>query len=336
MEDNSNKGLSGLINIGNSCYINAAIQCLSNIPILTKYFITGEYEEDINVNNRESKMCSEYYRLLMGLWEDECLVKPISFKNTLGILEPTFKNSLQHDTQEFLSIFLNLLHKGLSYEVNITYKGVAKNELDNMFILSIKTWKENFKNQYSKILELFYGQFHSNISCNLCGNISHTFDPFCILPLPITNTCETIYDCMDEFNKNEILDDNNQWKCEKCNKLSNANKKISLWKMPDILIIVLKRFNYIFSTSSKINKSIKFPLYNLNLEKYVDGYDKYKAKYDVVGIINHGGDVGRGHYYSYCKNINNYWYEYNDTSVNKLKVLKMNSAYVIFYKKNNN
>jgi ubiquitin carboxyl-terminal hydrolase 8 len=326
-------GLSGLVNIGNTCYMNAAIQCLSNTTMLTEYFLTKEYLKDIVRTKKEASMCIEYYKLLNGLWEENCVIKPLSFKKVLGELELKFNNFFQHDSQEVLSLLINILHISLSYEVDIKYEGNSKNELDNMQIKSIKTWSKHFKKQYSKILEIFYGQFQSKLICEKCNKYSNNFDPFCLIALPINNNMNNIYQCFDEFTSIEKLDNQNKWKCKYCKEHCNAIKQISIWKIPNILIIVLKRFNH--ETGEKINLDINFPIDNLNLSKYINGYDKYDAKYEAYGIINHVGNIGYGHYYAYCKNIDGEWYNYDDSHISKLKNIITENAYVLFYKKKN-
>lgn len=322
-------GLSGLSNLGNTCYLNTASQCLSNTLELTDYILSGQSDTDINTTKKEIKMYREYKRLLNALWEENCVIKPISFKTVLGEFDSKFNNNNQHDSQEVLSTLIDLLHTSLSYEVNMTYRGAIKNDLDRMEVESLKTWGVHFKRQYSKILEIFYGQYHSRLICTNCNKSSNNFDPFCLTSVPITSQCRTIYDCLDEFSGLEELDSNNQWKCEHCNKLSNAQKVITFWKLPKILIIVLKRFNY----SSKIGNKIEFPLDNLDMEKYVDGYHKYESKYEAFGIINHVGNLHFGHYYAYCKNANGNWYKYDDENVKLLSTVDIDNAYVIFYRK---
>ena len=89
-----------------------------------------------------------------------------------------------------------------------------------------------------------------------------------------------------------------------------------------------------FSSRRKITSHIDIPIENLDLSSYLRGYNK-KANYRLVGISNHSGGVGGGHYYSYCRAENGNWYEFNDTNVSKIdesRIITPN-AYVLFYKK---
>lgn len=111
----------------------------------------------------------------------------------------------------------------------------------------------------------------------------------------------------------------------------DAKKKILFWSFPDLLIVDLKRFT---NTVRKNQVLVDFPLENLDLSKYVIGYNKTKYIYDLYGICNHNGSVFGGHYTAYIKNPNGKWYHFNDTSVSELKgKVKTNKAYCFFYRK---
>ena len=146
----------------------------------------------------------------------------------------------------------------------------------------------------------------------------------------------------DEFSKEEKLDKDNLWKCPKCNKNSQASKKIELYNMPKVLIIHLKRFN----NNKKINTFIDFPLTNLDISKYINKKrntnDTHGLKYDLFGVINHYGSMDYGHYTSFCKNMHdNKWYEYNDRIVNEIQpgkeyeTIVNPNAYILFYREQN-
>ena len=330
-----NKGLTGLVNLGNTCFMNSAIQCLSNTLLLTDFFLTGKFKNSINRTKVESKMVIDWNNLLNGIWDENCTVSPNTF---LKIFRTLVKNKefigfKQNDVQEFLVFFIDTLHEGLSKEVNISISGKVVNETDKMALEAMKTWKQHFKSSYSKIIELFYGQLVSTIECNDNSNISRTYDPICFfsIEIPLNINDPNIYDCFDLFTGSEEMTGDNRWKCDKTDELKDATKTIKIWSSPKILIVCFKRFHNMI----KINKLINFPLENLDLRKYCIGYNRKSAIYDLYGVSNHSGGTMGGHYYAYCKNQNGNWYRYNDSSVEKIDISNIVTpeAYCLFYKK---
>jgi ubiquitin carboxyl-terminal hydrolase 8 len=330
----NNKGLSGLLNIGNTCWLNSATQLLSNALPLTTYFLENKYKEDINISNKEFKFLREWIKLLQGMWSENCTIKPISYHRTFynfyngGLYD-------QEDSEEGLSKILDLLHESVSYEVDIKYNGKPKNKTDRLMIESIKSWQKSFKKTYSKIVELFYGQYLSEIKCLNCGYCSYTFDPFSIIQLAINHKDDNLDDCLNNFVKIEKLDDDCNWKCDKCNICNKSEKKLLLWKSPKVLIIQLKRFD--FTRDRKIKNNIDFPLENLDINKYIGGYNKSESIYNLCGIIEHMGNTNEGHYISHNLNSNGNWYTYNDENVYEISKSDVTNrqAYILAYIKKN-
>ena len=104
------------------------------------------------------------------------------------------------------------------------------------------------------------------------------------------------------------------------------------WSLPNILIITLKRFS---NNLQKYEKNIDFPLENLDMSKFILGYEKNQYKYDLFGICNHMGGTQGGHYTAFVKNANNSWYNFNDTNVSKINKVNLKTpfAYCFFYRK---
>ena len=331
----SNKGLSGLMNLGNSCYMNSAIQCLSNTVELTNYFLSTAYIED-NTNN--SLLIKEWKRLLDGIWDSNCTISPNSFHKTVRVLSIkqgliNFAGFGQNDVQEFLVFMIDNMHEDLSKEVIIKISGKVINDIDKMALDAMKMWKTFFKDSYSILVELFYGQLVSTIEYD--GKVSsRMYDPCCFFTLPIPDDINNmnIYDCFNLYTSSEILDGDNMIKCEKTNKYKIAKKTIKIWNFPKILIVSFKRFT---NNQNKKDNLISFPINNLDLSKYCVGYDKYASIFELYGICNHGGILNGGHYYSYCKNNNGKWYNYNDNSVREIpeSSLITDNAYCLFYRK---
>ena len=139
-------------------------------------------------------------------------------------------------------------------------------------------------------------------------------------------------DCLDEYCDYELLSGENQWFNEKRNKKMDAKKNIVFWSLPEIFIVTFKRFK---NTLKKNQVLIDFPLTELDLSKYVKGYNKETYIYDLYGIINHSGNLLGGHYWSFIQNANGNWYTFNDTMVQNMNTDKLISpnAYCLFYKK---
>ena len=127
-------------------------------------------------------------------------------------------------------------------------------------------------------------------------------------------------------------------KCEICGVKNRGIKRLLLWSSPKILIIHLKRF----TNDKKIIKNINYPLYDLDISKYIhnDSPYKNKSKYDLFAVNIHLGRREFGHYVSLVKNrINSKWYLFNDerkpSLVLKKEDIQNNNAYLLFYHRQN-
>ena len=194
LDKNDNKhGLVGLGNIGNTCYMNTSLQCLSNCNILTNYFLEDTYKNFININNpigSQGKLVEAYAELIKHIWYGQKdSIEPYNFKETIGNIRTMFRGYQQQDTQEFLSFLLDGLHEDLNKVLNKPYVCPEDDLTFENYIEEYKYYNRLFlaRNQ-SLIVDLFYGMFKSTLFCpNVnCKNISNTFDPYAIISLPLT------------------------------------------------------------------------------------------------------------------------------------------------------
>jgi ubiquitin C-terminal hydrolase len=334
-----NKGLTGLANLGNTCYINSCMQILSNCYELNE--LLDNSENQLNKCD-DSIFLIEWKKLKDLIWSKNCIISPNRFINVIQELaikknRELFTGYTQNDLPEFLIFIIDCFHNSLKKEVEMSIQGKSENNLDELarkcYLMYINTYNKN----YSNIISLFFGMHVSKIESEKNLSIlSITPEPFCLLNLPIPQdkiNC-SIYDCFDLYTIKEYLSDDNAWYNEKTQQKENIYKSLNFWSLPNILIIDFKRFN---NNNKKINTIIETPLTDLNLSKYIIGYDKDKYKYELVGICNHSGGCYGGHYTSFVKNANKKWYHYNDTSVTEIeeKTLISNKGYCYFYKKQN-
>ena len=117
----------------------------------------------------------------------------------------------------------------------------------------------------------------------------------------------------------------------------NASRQFTMIKVPKYLIIVLKRFSSELRLS-KLNNIITFPINDLDLSEYCIGYEKYGSKLNLKAVILHSGSLSGGHYYSYCKHVDNNWYEYNDSSCERIDIeasknILFRNGYILIYEK---
>jgi ubiquitin carboxyl-terminal hydrolase 2/21 len=339
-EKYKDKGLSGLTNLGNTCFLNSTMQVLSHTYELNMFLEMNTYKKKLN-NKYDSALLLEWDELRNLLWNENCIVSPFKFVKTVQKLarlkgQDMFTGFNQNDLPEFLIFIIDCFHNALSREVNMTINGKIENEKDEIAVKCFERIKQMYENEYSEIWKIFYGIHVSLLENASTGKkISITPEPFFIinLPIPLNNKCPSLIDCFDLYVEYELMDGDNSIQIEGSNEKVSAKKSISFWSLPQILVIDIKRFN---TTMKKNQVMIDFPLENLDLSKYIIGYDKSSYIYDLYGVCNHSGSLLGGHYTAFVKNMNDKWYHYNDTTVSEVKIaeqIKTPKAYCFFYRK---
>jgi ubiquitin carboxyl-terminal hydrolase 4/11/15 len=174
------------------------------------------------------------------------------------------------------------------------------------------------------------------------SHMSHLFNTYETYTAPLGPDPQgqfSLRQCLQEFAKEEQLGPSEAWYCPKCKKHQQAMKKMSIWKLPKVLVVHLKRFE---SRSNKIDVPVDFPIKDLSLDDWVaeealkEGEEQDKT-YDLFGIVNHVGQLYWGHYTAYAKNFaNNRWYHFNDSFTEEVrdvrKTIQTRQAYLLFYK----
>ncbi|KAL1213003.1 putative ubiquitin carboxyl-terminal hydrolase 11 [Cardamine amara subsp. amara] len=146
----------------------------------------------------------------------------------------------------------------------------------------------------------------------------------------------SLFACLEAFLAEEPLGPDDMWYCPGCKEHRQANKKLDLWKLPDILVVHLKRFTYSRYFKNKIDTFVNFPIHDLDLSKYVKHEDGQSYLYELYAISNHYGGLGGGHYTAYAKLMDeNKWYDFDDSRVSAVNEsdIKTSAAYVLFYQR---
>ncbi|CAN6882492.1 unnamed protein product [Brassica oleracea] len=182
------RGLVGLQNLGNTCFMNSTLQCLAHTPPIVDYFLK-DYSGDINEDNplgMRGELAVEFGELLRKLWSSgQNTVAPRSFKTKLGRFAPQFSGYNQHDSQEMLSFLLDGLHEDLNKVKQKPYIESKDSDGRPDDEVAEEMWKYHKARNDSVIVDVCQGQYKSTLVCPDCGKISITFDPFMYLTLPL-------------------------------------------------------------------------------------------------------------------------------------------------------
>jgi ubiquitin carboxyl-terminal hydrolase 8 len=332
------KGLTGLYNLGNTCYMNSILQILSHSHNFKKELLNEVKENNLN-NINDTFILKDWVELDKLMWNKNCIIKPNKFLHTLHQISKYKNNDLfdgfeQNDASEFIMFLFDCFHNSCKKSVVMNIKGKPKNHLDKLAIECYKSFIKNHLNDYSVIIKLFHFiQITYNYKIQNDEIISCSYQSNFILNLPINSITNNIYDCFDIYLQDQILDGDNALYNEKTKQKEDVIQKSKFWNLPDIIIICLKRFSY--DGRKKENKLINFPIKELDLTKYVNGYNKQSFIYDLYGICNHSGVLNGGHYTSFVKSINDKWYHFNDCSISSINPNKIvtSKAYCLFYSK---
>ncbi|PSN37265.1 hypothetical protein C0J52_17324 [Blattella germanica] len=328
---NKGRGLTGLKNLGNSCYMNSIIQCINNTTPLAFYFCEDKYRKNVNHYNNSTRgeVAEEVAVLIKALWSGQYRsVACRDLKSVVGQHRKQFQGYEQQDSHEFLTILMDWLHEDLNKAPGESPS--KESSIDNDTPADI-AWKKFQGSNHSLIRSLFYGQQKSTVRCCECGKESVTYEAFSDLSLPLpssSNKC-TVKDCIQLYLNGERI---SGWNCPSCKDKRDAIKKFDIWRLPPILVIHLNRF-YHDGWWRKRQTYVDFP-FTLNMREFTPLPDQRYVSYDLYGISNHYGTMEGGHYTAYCKNsVYGKWYKFDDHEVGEIPSsdVRSGAAYILFY-----
>lgn len=337
------KGLSGLTNLGNTCFINSCLSILSHTYELNDFLDTDKYKKLLRKKIPDTVLLMEWDNLRKLIWTDNCIISPNKFIYAVQEVAKIknmdiFTGYAQNDIAEFFIFIIDCFHTALSREITMNISGNVENEKDKLAVKCFEKIKNMYSHDYSEIWNLFSAmQLTQIISLESQQVLNVIPEPFFTinLPIPPNNKTPSLYECFDLYVEEERLENDNAWFNEETNKKEDVKKEIKFWSFPTIMAIDIKRFN---NNNRKNQSLVTFPMDNLDLSKYVIGYKNDSYIYDLYGVCNHSGSVMGGHYTSYVKNANNKWYLFNDTQIKEVKNINdivSPKAYCLFYRKKN-
>eukprot|EP00466_Bigelowiella_natans_P019812 jgi/Bigna1/39959/e_gw1.37.133.1 len=346
------RGLVGLRNLGNTCFMNASLQALSGTPPLRHYFASNTYGKELNATNplgMEGKVALHYGALVKRMWPRTDVVTPFSFKSTIARFSPMFDGYDQHDAQELLAFVLDGLHEGLNRVLEKPYVAIPDSNGRADAQVSREHWEAHLQRNRSVIVDLFTAQLKSTLKLSCCGFVSTKFDPYNMLSLPLplsgllTLTLSrggvSLEECFSRFVQPESLDGSSMAYCSKCKEHRPATKELQIWTTPSFLIIHLKRL----LPTGKLRTYVDFPVTGLDISSSSRERDSSSSSmlYDLYGVVNHVGNSYGGHYYAYVARrkadgtAGKDWFCFDDDRVEQIgeDEIKTNAAYMLFYHK---
>ena len=306
----SGTGHSGLTNLGNTCYLNAAVQILSHIHELNHYLMNVK---ELNRTN-DSVITIEWISLYKLMWSQNCIISPNRFvskiKELSNLKTVKFCNFEQNDSNEYFYFMLDCIHNSLNkLDTKIKLQKTTNAELNKEI--------DNYESKDCSIVHSLFSSFLSYTYVNKETNAVEfvKYEPHFMIELsiPLVDNI-SIEDCIKFTFEEEELD--TLWYDDKTKEKKQLLKKTAIAYYPNILVLHLKRWIH-------LKKNRQLVRFNETLS--------LGESYELFGIINHEGNIFGGHYFSYIKK--NKWFVFNDTNVSEIQDIIGDKNYCLFYRK---
>ncbi|XP_042658355.1 ubiquitin carboxyl-terminal hydrolase 36 isoform X2 [Tyto alba] len=299
---------AGLHNLGNTCFLNSTVQCLTYTPPLTNYLLSKEHSRSCHQGGF-CMMCIMQNHTIQAFANSGNTIKPVSFIRNLKKIAQHIHFGRQEDAHEFLRYTIDAMQKAC---------------------LSGCTKLDRQTQATTLVHQIFGGYLRSRVKCSVCKTVSDTYDPYLDLALEIRQTANIVR-ALELFVRPDVLGGENAYMCAKCKKKVSASKRFTIHRASNVLTLSLKRFADF--GGGKITKDVGYPEF-LNIRPYMSQKKGDPVVYSLYAVLVHSGySCHAGHYYCYVKASNGQWYQMNDDLVrsSNIKVVLNQQAYVLFY-----
>lgn len=367
---NSFLGLRGLINLGNTCFMNCILQALTHTPLLRDYFLADLHECHYNGEKSICLVC-EMCRLFQEFYSGKSTPHiPIRLLHLVWTHARHLAGYEQQDAHEFLIATLDILHRHCIGPELSTQEAIVNNPHNCDCIID----------------QIFTGCLQSDVICQACNNVSTTIDPFWDISLDLGP--KSLLDCLERFTRREHLGSSAKIKCSKCQSYQESTKQLSMKKLPIVASFHLKRFEHSKHRPlhKKISTFISFPLYldmspfkasrrassssssasstsssnsstnsssnvsNNNSsdkassahvspctlrDEALESDEDENSKYCLFAVVNHSGTIETGHYTAYIRQCRDQWFKCDDHLITRASVQEVlqSEGYLLFYHK---
>jgi ubiquitin C-terminal hydrolase len=313
---------AGLTNAGNTCFLNAVLNCLTFTQPLHALALRRAHSRSCALAQRGAPcaLC-----LLEAHVNEYAAAKgevlPLALLRNLPRLNQQFALGQQEDAHELLrSLLRGMQHACLA--------GVAAAE--RLDPASLAT---------TLVDQMFSGSLESRLLCTSCGHTSNSFEPFLDLSLEVGEHVDSLPEALEAFCAPERLDEANACRCGGCGERVRAVKRLAICRMPNVLCLQLKRFRAGFF--GKVNREVAFPP-ELNLAPMrsplsPDAPESCRFRlYAVLVHLDAFNISAFGHYICFVRDGKGHWWRMDDARVERLpfaEVAKQKNAYMFFYQR---
>lgn len=318
----------GLVNLGNTCFMNSVLQCLTHTPPLAEALLSGTGRMDgvkahstrayMAQNNRLSgssgiadSLATTRAHIEKALRHRSSVISPMAHVRSLRSLSTSFKRGRQEDAHEYLIALLDSMH-------TMAMGGPAAKPSPSV-------------RRTSLIHRIFAGRICSKVTCTSCKFESNTYDPFLDISLEI-NHASSVKKAFERFTSSESLDGSNMYKCPRENRMVRAKKRMAVEDAPAVLIVQLKRFEFSARSRTKISKRVEFDTW-LDLAPFMANRQG-PVRYQLFGVlVHHGHTLHAGHYVAFVRGPNGLWHLMDDSCVSQVseRLVLGQKAYMLFY-----
>ncbi|KAF3449441.1 hypothetical protein FNV43_RR10169 [Rhamnella rubrinervis] len=307
---------AGLTNLGNTCFINAVLQCFTHTVPLVQGIRSTDHAMPCE-RGREGfcVLCALREHIEISLASSGGIVSPLKLVNNLNHFSSYFQRYQQEDAHEFLQCFLDKLERCC---------------LDSKPEKNCDTSRD-----YNLVERVFGGRLTSKLQCCNCGHRSDTYEPLIDLSLEIEDM-DTLTSALESFTKLEKIEDSEtKFSCGNCKEEVSVEKQLLVDQAPTVAAFHLKRFKADGAQVDKIDKHVEFPM-ELDLQSYTScaSQDNVELKYDLYAVVVHDGfSSTSGHYFSIVRSSPDTWYRFDDSKVTRVweESVLSQEAYILFY-----
>uniref|UniRef100_A0A8C7I4G4 ubiquitinyl hydrolase 1 n=1 Tax=Oncorhynchus kisutch TaxID=8019 RepID=A0A8C7I4G4_ONCKI len=327
-EDRRLAGVCGLANSGNSCYMNAVLQCLFSTVPLVEHLLSSHKRSQLA--KRNSPVAGVFVHLFQEVWQGQggtSFTSPGEMRALVSSLHPQFNNQSQQDAQELLLLLLNALHDDLK---NVHTRTHTHTHTHNPATTRLPAGDSTV------VTRLFEGQLSYQMLCLRCDGHSHSNQVFTILslPIPLDSYKCSLQDCLSLFFQQSTLTCGDQKLCPECGVKRDTAVLTSMAKPPEILVLHLKRFGCHGSEKRKLRTNVLFSLDSLDLTPFLSRPSANHTSYSLYAVVNHTGDLDMGHYTALCHStLSSSWHHFDDTAVSEVVdfLVQSPNAYILLY-----